>query len=202
VALGAAGPAYADSILYRCQPNLCRVAPDGTGVKRLTRDGRSGGPAYGWLSATPDGTRLGVSFGNRAHVLAGSGKRIAGPLPHSGGAVLVTQIRPDGRQVATLETVGESIPPPLRFVPYLFLADADGSGRETVARSTAARPGSATACCGTTPPTARRSSSRSACWPRTATSPASGSWQASRGTTCGIPPCRLTAGFSLRRGPL
>jgi hypothetical protein len=59
-------------------------------------------------------------------------------LPHSGGAVLVTQIRPDGRQVATIETVGESIPPPLRFVPYLFLADADGRGRETVARSTVA----------------------------------------------------------------
>jgi len=130
--------ARADSILYRCEPNVCRVAPDGSGAKRVTRDGTRDGPAYGWLSASADGSRLGVSYGNRAHVLNGSGKRLAGPLPHSGGAVLQTQIRPDGRQVATIETVGESIPPPLRFVPYLFLASADGSGRETVARSTAA----------------------------------------------------------------
>jgi hypothetical protein len=139
VALAAGGvPALADSILYRCDPNICRVAPDGSGAKRVTRDGARGGPAYGWLSASADGSRLGVSYGNRAHVLNGSGKRLAGPLPHSGGAVLQTQIRPDGRQVATIETVGESIPPPLRFVPYLFLANADGSGRQTVARSTTA----------------------------------------------------------------
>lgn len=131
-------PAYADSILYRCQPNICRVAPDGSSQRRVTRDGASGGPAYGWLSASRDGSRLGVSYGNRAHVLKASGRRLAGPLPHSGGAVLVTQIRPDGRQVATIETVGESIPPPFHFTPYLFLAEADGSVRETVARSTAA----------------------------------------------------------------
>jgi hypothetical protein len=139
-------PARADSILYRCYPNLCRVAPDGSGAKRLTRDGAVDGPAYGWLSASADGTRLGVSYGNRANVLNASGKKLAGPLPHSGGAVLETQIRPDGRQVATIETVGESQPPPpgtpypgpLAFVPYLFLASSDGSGRDTVARSTAA----------------------------------------------------------------
>jgi hypothetical protein len=138
VPVAGGGPAYADSILYRCQPNICRVAPDGSGQKRITRDGKAGGPAYGWLSASRDGSRLGVSYGNRAHVLNASGKRLAGPLPHGGGAVLVTQIRPDGRQVATIETIGESIPPPLRFVPYLFLAEADGSGREAVARAVAA----------------------------------------------------------------
>jgi hypothetical protein len=77
-----------------------------------------------------------VSYGNRAYVLSASGRRLAGPLPSSGGAVLVTQIRPDGRQVATIETVGEGVPP--MPIPYLFLANADGSGRETVARSTAA----------------------------------------------------------------
>jgi dipeptidyl aminopeptidase/acylaminoacyl peptidase len=138
VVAASGAPARADSILYRCQPNICRVGPDGSGAKRVTRDGTRGGPAYGWLSASADGSRLGVSYGNRAHILNGSGKRLAGPLPHSGGAVLQAQIRPDGRQVATIETVGESIPPPLRFVPYLFLADADGSGRETVARSATA----------------------------------------------------------------
>jgi len=139
-------PAHADSIFYRCYPNVCRVAPDGSGQKQVTRNGALGGPAYGWLSASADGTRLGVSYGNRAHVLNGAGKKLAGPLPHSGGAVLETQIRPDGRQVATIETISESQPPPpgapypgpLLTIPYLFLAAADGSGRETVARSTAA----------------------------------------------------------------
>ncbi len=133
-----AAAARADSILYRCFPNVCRVAPDGSGVHRVTRDGAMGGPVYGWMSASARGTRLGVSYGNRAFVLSASGRKLHGPLPHSGGAVLVTQISADGRRVATIETVGESIPPPLRFVPYLFLAGADGSGRDTVARSTAA----------------------------------------------------------------
>ena len=140
--LGAA-PAAADSILYRCFPNLCRVAPDGSGRTQLTHDATEGGPVYAWLSASRDGSRLGVSFGNRAHVLDGRGRRVAGPLPHSGGAVLVTQISPDGGQLATIETITETlapfpggIPTP-RQTPYLFLARADGSGRETVARSTA-----------------------------------------------------------------
>jgi dipeptidyl aminopeptidase/acylaminoacyl peptidase len=55
--------------------------------------------------------------------------------------VLVTQIRPDGRQVATSESIGEIQPPPpgpLLQIPYLFLAGADDSGRETVARAIAA----------------------------------------------------------------
>jgi dipeptidyl aminopeptidase/acylaminoacyl peptidase len=61
-------------------------------------------------------------------------------LPHGGGPVLVTQIRPDGRQVATIESIGEiqPAPGPLLQIPYLFLAGADGSGREAVARSTVA----------------------------------------------------------------
>jgi WD40-like Beta Propeller Repeat len=138
-----AGPAAADSIVFRCFPNLCRVAGDGTGRMQITHDAKAGGPVYGWLSATADGKRLGVSYGNRAHVLDGSGRRIAGPLPHSGGPVLVTQIRPDGRQVATIESIGEiqpgpPFPGPLLQIPYLFLAGADGGGREAVARSTVA----------------------------------------------------------------
>lgn len=134
-----AAPADADSIVFRCFPNVCRVAPDGSGRALITHDGAANGPAYGWLSATRDGSRLGVSYGNRAHVLDGSGRRLAGPLPHSGGAVLVTQIRPDGGQVATIESIGEIQPPPpglLVQIPYLFLARADGSGREAVARTT------------------------------------------------------------------
>jgi hypothetical protein len=138
LALGAAPPARADSIVYRCFPNLCRVAPDGSGQAPLTRDGASGGPAYGWLSATSSGSRLGASFGNRAYVLDGAGRKLAGPLASSGGAVLVTQVSPDGGQVATIETVVETVTGPPRPIPYLFLAAADGSGRDTVARSTVA----------------------------------------------------------------
>jgi hypothetical protein len=141
-----AEPADADSIVFRCFPNLCRVAPDGSDRARITHDAAPGGPVYGWLSATADGSRLGVSYGNRSYVLDGAGRRLAGPLPHSGGPVLVTQIRPDGGQVATIETIGEIQPPPpgapypglLLQIPYLFLAGADGGGRETVARTTAA----------------------------------------------------------------
>jgi hypothetical protein len=135
-----AGPAGADSIVFRCFPNLCRVAADGSGRMQITHDASAGGPVYAWLSATADGSRLGVSYGNRAHVLDGSGRRLAGPLPHGGGPVLVTQIRPDGRQVATIESIGEIQPPPgpLLQIPYLFLAGADGSGREAVARTTVA----------------------------------------------------------------
>ena len=73
LALAAAAPARADSIVYRCFPNLCRVAPDGSGQAPLTRDGAAGGPVYGWLSATTSGSRLGASFGNRAYVLDGAG---------------------------------------------------------------------------------------------------------------------------------
>jgi hypothetical protein len=140
--LGAA-PVRADSILYRCFPNLCSVGSDGSGQTQLTRDGAEPGPVYAALSATRDGSRLGVSFGNEAYVLDGRGRRVAGPHPHSGGAVLVTQISPDGGQLATIETITETlapypggIPTPHQ-VPYLFLAAADGSGRETVSRSTA-----------------------------------------------------------------
>jgi hypothetical protein len=138
-AVGAA-PTGADSIVFRCFPNLCRVAPDGSGRAQITHDAAAGGPVYGWLSATADGSRLGVSYGNRSYVLDGSGRRLAGPLPHSGGPVLVTQIRPDGGQVATIESIGEiqPYPGPLLQIPYLFLAGADGSGRESVARATAA----------------------------------------------------------------
>ena len=136
--LVSAAPARADSIVYRCFPNLCRVAPDGTGQAQLTRDGAEPGPVYAWLSATSDGSRLGVSYGNEAYVLDAKGRRVSGPHPHSGGAVLVTQISPDGGQVATIETVIETVPAPPRSTPFLFLAQADGSGRDTVARATAA----------------------------------------------------------------
>ena len=100
------------------------------------------GPVYAWLSATTDGSRLGVSYGNRAYVSDGKGRRMTGPLEHSGGAVLVTHISPDGGQIATIETITETLPPypggppTPHQVPYLFVARANGSDREVAARST------------------------------------------------------------------
>jgi len=129
--------ARSGSILFRCGPNLCRVAPDGTERTRLTTNGRKGGPSYGWLSATSSGSRLGVAFGNRAYVLNGSGRRVRGPFRKS-GTVLVTQIRPNGRQLVTIELVPEFLqsPPISTLTPYLYLASTTGGDRDTVARST------------------------------------------------------------------
>jgi hypothetical protein len=145
-ALAAPGGATAPgpgSIVFRCGDNLCRVAPDGSGRTQLTANGRSGGPNYGWLSASRNGSRLGVAFGNKAYILDRSGRRVRGPF-RSSGAVLVTQIRPDGRQLVTIEQVAEtlqSLPPPAPPVrvltPYLFSMTASGAARKTVARSTA-----------------------------------------------------------------
>ena len=143
-ALCAAAPAGADSLLYRCDGNICRVAPDGTERRQLTTDGRPEGPAYSWLSATRDGSRMAVSKATFAYVLDGSGRQLGPALPR-GGPVLVAQIAPDGGQVATLELLGETAPPPstappgtpplLGFIPYLFTTAPDGTGREAVARS-------------------------------------------------------------------
>ena len=104
-------------------------------------------------------------------MLDAKGRRLSGPHPHGGGPVLVTHISPDGGQMATIETLVETTtpfpggPPTPHQVPYLFLARADGSGRETVAprdghdelarRSPAARRGRR---CGAV------RSSGSACW--------------------------------------
>jgi hypothetical protein len=143
MALCAAAPARADSLLYRCGANVCRVAPDGTGRTQLTTDGRPQGPVYSWLSATRDGSRMAVSKATFAYVLDGSGHQVGGALPR-GGAALVAQIAPDGSQVATLELLPEQAPAPptappgspptLGFHPYLFLAAPDGGGRSVVAR--------------------------------------------------------------------
>jgi WD40-like Beta Propeller Repeat len=123
------------SIVFRCGANICRVAPDGTARKRLTRNGRKGGPTYGWLSANRRGSRLGVAFGNKAYVLDGSGKRLRGPFRQN-GAALVAQISPDGRKVATIELVPEVVSPVSTLSPYLYLQTATGRGRDAVARAT------------------------------------------------------------------
>ena len=187
-ALSAAAPAAADSLLYRCDANICRVAPDGTLREQLTTDGRPEGPAYSWLSASRDGSRMAVSKATHAYVLDGSGRTLGEALPR-GGIALVAQISPDGSRVVTLELLGETQPPPFNappgtpptfgFIPYMFIVAPDGSGREAVARSVidAAWVGGGSA--------RRRSSRRrtpagSACWPPTPISCASATWPATR----------------------
>ncbi len=139
---GGAATSRPGSIVFRCGDNICRVAPDGSERTQLTKNGRSPGPSYGWLSATRDGSRLGVAFGNEAYVLDGTGRRVKGPF-RKNGAVLQVQIRPDGRQLATIEQVPETIaqvpptPPVHVLTPFLYLTGISGTGRDAVARSTA-----------------------------------------------------------------
>ncbi len=139
---GGAATSGPGSIVFRCGDNICRVAPDGSGRTQLTKNGRSPGPSYGWLSATKDGSRFGVAFGNEAYILDKSGRRVKGPF-RKNGAVLVAQIRPDGRQLATIEQVPETLaqvppaPPVHVLTPFLYLTGASGTGRDAVARSTA-----------------------------------------------------------------
>ena len=143
VAAGAV-PASADTLVYRCGPNVCKAAPDGTGKQRLTTDGEPGGPLYSWLSASADGSRLAVVNATYAYVLNGKGRRLTGKLPR-GGIGVIAEISPSGAQVATVELLPEVTPAPVGsppgspglsgFVPYMFVMNADGSGREATARS-------------------------------------------------------------------
>ena len=136
--------ASADTLVYRCGPNVCKAAPNGTGKKRLTTDGKPGGPLYSWLSASADGSRLAVVNATYAYVLDGRGRRITGKLPR-GGIGVIAEISPSGAQVATVDLLPEVTPAPVGsppgspglsgFVPYMFVMNADGSAREATARS-------------------------------------------------------------------
>ena len=138
-----AAPAMADALVYRCGPNVCKAAPNGTGKQRLTTDGKPGGPLYAWVSASADGSRLAVVNATFAYVLDDKGRRITGRLPR-GGVDVIAEIAPDGTQVATVELLPEITPAPVGsppgtpglsgFVPYMFVMNADGSGREATAR--------------------------------------------------------------------
>jgi hypothetical protein len=134
---GAAFPAgaSADALVYRCGPNICRAAPDGSAKKRLTNDGKPNGPLYAWVSATADGSRMAVVNATYAYVLNGNGRRITGKLPRS-GVQLIAEISPSGAQIATVDLVPEYLgsPPILHFQPYLFVMNPDGSERETTSR--------------------------------------------------------------------
>ena len=133
-----AEPASADLLLYRCGDDVCRVAPNGTGKRKLTREG-----THTWLSASADGTRLAVVRDTFAYVLDARGRQVAGPLTR-GGTVVIAEISPDGSQVATIELLPEITPAPVGsppgspgipgLQPYLFL---NGAVRDVVARAVA-----------------------------------------------------------------
>jgi hypothetical protein len=127
--------ARADALVYRCGPNICRAAADGSDKRHLTRDGRPNGPLYSWVSASANGSRLGTVNATYSYVLDGKGRRITGKLERSGAAV-IAEISPNGAQIATVDLVPEYLgqPPILHFQPYLFVANADGSDRETTSR--------------------------------------------------------------------
>jgi hypothetical protein len=127
--------AWADALVYRCGPNICRAAPNGTAKTHLTTDGRPNGPLYAWVSATADGSRLAVVNATYTYVLDGKGRRISGKLPRS-GIQLIAEISPSGAEIATVDLVPEYLgfPPILHFQPYLFVMKPDGSARETTSR--------------------------------------------------------------------
>ncbi|HEX5783033.1 MAG TPA: hypothetical protein VFX80_13980 [Solirubrobacteraceae bacterium] len=138
-ALLCAETARSDLLLYRCGTDICRVAPNGTGERRLTREG-----THTWLSASADGSRMAVVRDTFAHLLDGRGREVAGPLAR-GGTVVIAELSPDGSQVATIELLPEISPAPVGsppgspgipgFQPYLFLSD--GTNRDVVARAVA-----------------------------------------------------------------
>lgn len=142
---GASAAVAADDLLYRCYPNLCKMRPDGSNKRQLTRDGKRSGPVYAWLSASRNGKRLGISYGNDAFVANARGRRLGKKYKDSGGAVLIAQISPNGRELATIENilelrypppVGGIIGPPISvLVPYLFHANVRSRERKTTARS-------------------------------------------------------------------
>ncbi len=135
-----AADAAADALIYRCGTDICRAAPDGSAKRRLTHDGGT----YTWVSASRDGSRLGVVRSTFTRVLDGRGRSLTGDLPR-GGTAVIAEIAPDGSRVATVELLGENAPAPpgsppgspgvFGFVPYLFVMGAGGGGRDAVARA-------------------------------------------------------------------
>jgi hypothetical protein len=112
-----AANAGADTIVFRCGDQVCRAAPDGKLRTTLTGDG-----GYSWVSASTDGSRLGVVRGGAAYVLDGTGKLVAGALPRT-QIVDAAQVSPDGTQIVTREA------------NTLFLMAATGAGRVQVGPS-------------------------------------------------------------------
>lgn len=118
-----AASASASFLVYQCgasAENLCRVNPDGSGQAQLTNDGQAGtSNAYFAPSLSRDGNTLAFVFGNKVYVGSSSAPSHAGAGFAS--TALVTRLRPDGGQVAELETA--------LGMEQVCLYNLDGSGR-------------------------------------------------------------------------
>ena len=142
VLLAFAAPAEAkDVVVYLCGKDLCRVAPDGEGKQRLTRDGARSGP-YSRPSISRSGRRLAYRKGPKGRVHTARvgpkqlrGVRTIGPAPD--GARDASQfdvaISRDGKRVLWVELRINALS---RTIDYRrFASDFDGSGIEQVASS-------------------------------------------------------------------
>jgi hypothetical protein len=106
LAFGLAAPAEAkDVVVYVCGNDLCRVAPDGKGKQRLTRNG-----GYSRPSVSRAGRRLAFRRGSRVYAARVGEKKLRGVRrigPAPGGPPDATQfdvaISRDGRRVAWVE---------------------------------------------------------------------------------------------------
>jgi hypothetical protein len=117
----AAAVASSSVIVYDCAPNLCRIAPDGTGMTHLTSDGQAGtSMAYGGPSLSRDGSKLAFAFNNHIFVSDVNANNRGAPFATTGLSALM---RPDGGQVAELEQTLAN--PPIQLCTY----NLDGSGR-------------------------------------------------------------------------
>ena len=136
--LALAAPAQAkDVVVYVCGTDLCRVAPDGTGKQRLTRNG-----GYSRPSISRSGRRLAFRRGNRGRVYTArvakkklKGVRRIGPAPDgpSDATQFDVAISRDGRRVLWVELRINVV---FNTIDYRrFASDFDGSGIEQVASS-------------------------------------------------------------------
>ena len=136
LALALAAPAEAkDVVVYVCGKDLCRVAPDGTGKQRLTRDG-----GYSRPSISRTGRRLAFRRGSRVYTARVAKKKLKGVRrigPAPDGPADATQfdvaISRDGRRVLWVELRINALS---RTIDYRrYASDFDGSGIEQVAAS-------------------------------------------------------------------
>jgi hypothetical protein len=74
--------ASASFIVYGCGVNLCRVAPDGTGMRKITTDGTKAAN-YHWPSLSRDGRRM--SWLRAADLMLGdaNARPAVGPIERS-----------------------------------------------------------------------------------------------------------------------
>src|SRR6185436_1878431 len=96
------------AIVYRCGSafeNLCRFTFDGAPPAQLTSDGKPGGPLYASPSLSADGSKLAFTFGNDVFLADRDASNRSDRFARR--AILVA-LRPDGGQVATVETIAEA----------------------------------------------------------------------------------------------